>query len=227
MLRRLLLFLAAAVLLAAVVFWATLPDVGPLATDFPKSTAFMDRRRADLRREGRSTLLEYSPVPLSRISPLVQRAVVEAEDARFYEHAAVDWEAVRGAAHKDWRKREPLSGGSTLTQQLAKNLYLSPARTPWRKLREWAIARRLEGRLSKTRILELYLNVIELGPKTYGVEAAARRYFGKPASALTAREAAMIAAIIPSPRIYDPVRHRDRVERRAARILRRMNAEVK
>jgi monofunctional biosynthetic peptidoglycan transglycosylase len=227
MLRRALLVLAAAVFLAAAAFWATLPDVGSLATDFPKSTAFMEIRRAELRRQGMRAVLEYSPVPLSRISSLVQRAVVEAEDARFYEHAGIDWDAVRGAAHKDWRKREPLSGGSTLTQQLAKNLYLSPARTPWRKLREWAIARRLEARLSKKRILELYLNVIELGPKTYGVEAAARRYFGKPAANLSAREAAMIAAIIPSPRIYDPVRHRDRVERRAARILRRLKAADK
>ena len=113
-------------------------------------------------------------------------------------------------------------GGSTLTQQLAKNLYLSPARTPWRKLREWAIARRLERTLSKARILELYLNVIELGPRTYGVEAASRRYFSKPASELSPREAATLAAMIPSPRIYDPVRHPERLERRARRILRWM-----
>jgi monofunctional biosynthetic peptidoglycan transglycosylase len=114
------------------------------------------------------------------------------------------------------------AGGSTITQQLAKNLYLSPARTPWRKLRELAIARRLEGRLSKKRILELYLNVIEFGPRTFGVEAAARRYMGKSARDLSRAEAARLAAVIPSPRIYDPLRHPDRVARRAQRILRGM-----
>jgi monofunctional biosynthetic peptidoglycan transglycosylase len=152
------------------------------------------------------------------------RAVIAAEDARFYEHEGVDWEAVRGAAERDWRRKRLGMGGSTVTQQLAKNLYLSPARTPWRKLREWAIARRLENTLSKKRILELYLNVIELGPRTFGVEAASRRYFGKPASELSPREAATLAAMIPAPRTFDPVRHPERLERRVRRILRGMGA---
>jgi monofunctional biosynthetic peptidoglycan transglycosylase len=222
MLRKLVLAFLAALLLGVALFWATLPDVAPLAREFPKTTAFMERRKARLEKDGESTRLEYTPVPMSRIAPSLARAVIVAEDARFYEHEGVDWEAVRGAVERDLRKGELDVGGSTLTQQLAKNLYLSPARTPWRKLREWAIARRLERALSKKRILELYLNVIELGPRTYGAEAAARRYFHKPAAELTAREAATLAAIIPSPRIYDPVRHRQRVERRAERILRRM-----
>jgi monofunctional biosynthetic peptidoglycan transglycosylase len=222
MIRRILLIFLAAVLFAAALFWVTLPDVAPLAKQFPKTTAFMELRKARLAKEGQSASLEYSPVPMSRIAPVLARAVVVAEDARFYEHEGVDWEAVRGAFERDWKRRELGAGGSTLTQQLAKNLYLSPARTPWRKLREWAIARRLERTLSKPRILELYLNVVEFGPRTYGAEAASRRYFHKPAAALTAREAATLAAIIPSPRIYDPVRHRQRVERRANRILRRM-----
>jgi monofunctional glycosyltransferase len=182
----------------------------------------MERRQRDLRREGKSAALEYRPVPLSQISPLLRRAVVAAEDARFYEHGGVDWAAVREAAGKNIEQRRLGVGGSTLTQQLAKNLYLSPARTPWRKLRELAIAKRLEERLGKKRILELYLNVIEFGPRTYGAEAASIRYFGKRASALTAREAATLAAIIPSPRVYDPIRHPARVERRANRILRRL-----
>jgi monofunctional glycosyltransferase len=222
MLRKVLLALLVSVLLGAGLFWITLPDVAPLAKGFPKTTAFMERRKARLAREGQSTKLEYAPVPMSRIAPALARAVVVAEDARFYEHEGVDWEAVKGAFERDWKKKELGAGGSTLTQQLAKNLYLSPARTPWRKLREWAIARRLERKLSKARILELYLNVVEFGPRTYGAEAAARRYFHKPAAALAPREAATLAAIIPSPRIYDPVRHRQRVERRASRILRRM-----
>lgn len=222
MLRRVLVAALILLLAGAALFWATLPDVAPLAKGFPKTTAFMERRKARLAKEGQSARLEYLPVPLSRISPSLARAVIVAEDARFYEHQGVDWEAVREAATEAWKEKELGKGASTLTQQLAKNLYLSPARTPWRKLREWAIARRLEGTLSKKRILELYLNVVEFGPRTYGAEAAARRYFQKPAAALTPREAATLAAIIPSPRIYDPVRHPQRVERRANRILRRM-----
>jgi monofunctional biosynthetic peptidoglycan transglycosylase len=221
-LRRAALLLAAVLVAAAALFWVTLPDVSSLKREFPKTTAFMERRRAELRREGGSAALDYRPVPLSRISPDLRRAVVVAEDARFYEHAGVDWTAVRAAAERDWQRRGLGAGGSTLTQQLAKNLYLSPSRTPWRKLREWAIARRLESTLTKTRILELYLNVVEFGARTYGAEAAARHYFGKSAAELSPREAATLAAVIASPRVYDPVRHRMRVERRANRILRGM-----
>src|SRR5450755_4190812 len=220
--RRTLVFALVVLLAAAALFWLTLPDVMPLAHAFPKTTAFMERRKDALARAGKSTAIEYRPVPLARISPSLRRAVIVAEDARFYEHQGVDWTAVRAAAERDWQRRELGMGGSTLTQQLAKNLYLSPARTPWRKLREWAITRRLERSLTKSRILELYLNVVEFGARTYGAEAAARRYFGKPASDLSPREAATLAAVIPSPRIYDPVRHRARVERRADRILRGM-----
>ncbi|HEY6930747.1 MAG TPA: monofunctional biosynthetic peptidoglycan transglycosylase [Thermoanaerobaculia bacterium] len=214
---------AGALLLAAVVlFFATLPDVHPLARSFPKTTAFMDLRREALARAGQNPRLEWIPVPISRISPWLRRAVVAAEDARFYQHGGVDWDAVRGAAGKDWQRGALRVGASTITQQLAKNLYLSPSRTLWRKLREFAITRELESTLSKERILELYLNVVEFGPRTYGAEAAARRYFGKTAESLSAHESATLAAVIPSPRIYDPVRHPQRVERRAQRILRQM-----
>ena len=220
--RRFLLVLSAALIAAAALFWLTLPDVAPLARDWPKTTSFMERRKEQLAREGKPTRLEWTPVPLSRIAPAMQRAAVVAEDARFWEHDGVDWEAMRGAAEKNLEKGALKVGGSTITQQLAKNLYLSPARTPWRKLRELAIARRLESELSKKRILELYLNVIEFGTHTFGVEAAARRYMGKPAKDLSREEAATLAAVIPSPRIYDPVTHKDRVARRAQRILRWM-----
>lgn len=224
MLKRVALVVGSLLMAAAIVFYATLPDVKPLATSWPKTTAFIERRKAELARAGEPTRLEWVPVPLSRISPYLRQAVVAAEDARFYEHDGVDWEAIRGALEKDWEKRRLSAGASTITQQLAKNLYLSSARTPWRKLKEWAITRRLERLLPKERILELYLNVVELGRRTYGVEAAARRYFGKSAASLTPREAAMLAAMLPSPRIYDPVRHASRVERRARRILRWMRA---
>ena len=222
MFRRLALLGGAAFVLALALFAVTLPDVRPLATRFPETTAFMERRRASLAQSGLSTRLEWSPVPISRISPSLQRAVVAAEDARFWEHEGVDWEAVRTAAAHDWSRGRISHGGSTITQQLAKNLYLSPARTPWRKVREWAIARRLEKELTKRRILELYLNVVEFGVRTYGAEAAARKYFGKSASALSPSEAATLAAMIPSPRLYDPVRHPGRNERRARRIRRWM-----
>jgi monofunctional biosynthetic peptidoglycan transglycosylase len=196
-----------------------------LKREFPRTTAFMERRKAELRSAGQDTRLEWAPVPLSRISPHLVRAVVFAEDARFYEHGGVDWQAVRGALERDWGERNLRHGASTITQQLAKNLYLSPRRTPWRKLREWEIARMLEAALPKTRILELYVNVVELGPRTFGAEAAARRYFGKPASSLSELEAATLAAVIPSPRLYDPVRHPQRVARRALQILRFMGSE--
>ncbi|HMA18460.1 MAG TPA: monofunctional biosynthetic peptidoglycan transglycosylase [Thermoanaerobaculia bacterium] len=222
MIRKLALAMGAAVALGVAVFVATLPDVRPLARRFPQTTAFMERRRASLAGSGMSSRLEWSPIPISRISPSLQRAVVAAEDSRFWEHEGVDWEAIRTAALEDWNRGRISHGGSTITQQLAKNLYLSPARTPWRKLREWAIARRLERELSKRRILELYLNVVEFGVRTYGAEAAARRYFGKSASALAPSEAATLAAMIPSPRLYDPIRHPRRVERRARRIQRWM-----
>jgi monofunctional biosynthetic peptidoglycan transglycosylase len=220
--RRLALILAAAAVAAAVLFWATLPDVRPLATQWPRTTSFMERRKAKLVREGQRPVLDWRPVPLSRISPELRRAVVVAEDARFWEHEGVDWEALRGALEKNFEKGDVKVGGSTITQQLAKNLYLSPARTPWRKLRELVIARRLEKELTKKRILELYLNVIEFGPRTFGVEAASRKYLGKSAAGLDREQAATLAAVIPSPRIYDPVRHPDRVARRARRILKWM-----
>ena len=222
MFLRILLIAAAAGLLALAVFFATLPDVRPLRTSWPATTAFLERRKAELAREGVSTRIEWTPVPMSRIARSLAHAVVVAEDARFYEHSGVDWDAVRNALEKNLDRGNLKVGGSTITQQLAKNLYLSPARSPWRKLREWAIARRLESTLTKRRILELYLNVIEFGPRTFGAEAAAHRFFHKPAASLSEGEAATLAAVIPSPRIYDPVRHPDRVERRARRILRWM-----
>ena len=221
-LRRAALALAGLLVVAGAVFWLSLPDVTPLKTQWPKTTAFMERRRVELRRSGGGDRLDWSPVPLSAIAPDLSRAVIAAEDARFREHGGIDWVAVREAVRKNYQKGNVKVGGSTITQQLAKNLFLSPSRTPWRKLKELAIARRLERCLGKDRILELYLNVIEFGRRTYGAEAASRLYFGKSARDLTREEAATLAAVIPSPRIYDPLRHRERVERRSRRILARM-----
>ena len=209
-----------ALVAAAALFFATLPDVASLARRDPATTAFIERRKAELRRAGRSDRIDRIVVPLSRIAPVLRRAVILTEDQNFYRHHGVDWEATRSAIETDIDKRRLRLGGSTITQQLAKNLYLSPARTPWRKAREIAIALEMERLLSKHRILEIYLNAIEWGERCYGAEAASRLYFGHPASGLTDREAAILAAMIASPRLYRPGRHSGRLERRAARILR-------
>ena len=204
---------------AAAAFVLTLPDVSRLRSSTPKTTAFIEQRRARLRREKHGDRIERIVVPLSAISPWMRRAAILTEDENFYLHNGVDWAATKLALETDLGQGKIRIGGSTITQQLAKNLYLSPARNPWRKLREMAIAAKMEATLPKNRILELYLNSIEWGERTYGVEAASRRYFGHPASALTARESAMLAAMIASPRLFDPRTHPRRLERRTARIL--------
>ncbi len=210
-------------LLAAAAFvWGfalTLPDVAALRTRTPATTAFIEARKAKLRREGKSDRIDRLVVPLARISPLLRRAAVVTEDANFYTHHGVDWSATKAAVESDIQKGQWKVGGSTITQQLAKNLYLTPSRNPWRKAREIAIAWKMERELPKERILELYLNSIEWGERTYGAEAASRRYFGHGAASLSPQEAATLAAMIASPRLFDPRRHPKRLERRAARIL--------
>jgi monofunctional biosynthetic peptidoglycan transglycosylase len=204
---------------AAAAFVLTLPDVSRLRSATPRTTAFIEQRRAKLREGGRSDRIERIVVPLAAISPWMRRAAILTEDENFYLHNGIDWAATKLALETDLGQGRIRIGGSTITQQLAKNLYLSPSRSPWRKLREMAIAAKMERTLSKSRILELYLNSIEWGDRTYGVEAASRRYFGHPASALTTRESATLAAMIASPRLFDPRRHPRRLERRTARIL--------
>lgn len=182
--------------------WITLPDPRGYVSEWPERTAYMERWLEGAEAGGRS--VEYRPVPLSRIPETLRRAVLVSEDAGFYGHGGFDWHEVGAAIREAWEEREMPRGASTITQQLARNLYLSPSRNPFRKLREALITRRIESRLSKNRILELYLSVIEFGPGVYGVEAASRRYFGKSVSALTRREAAELAATIPSPRGNNP-----------------------
>jgi len=217
---RWVLIVLLVIVAGAALFFAILPNVAALARRDPPTTAFIEQRKAALRKEGRSDHIERIPVPLTRISPFLRRAVVLTEDQNFFRHHGVDWEATRLALESDFEKRRLRVGGSTITQQLAKNLYLSPARTPWRKLREMAIAIEMERLLSKNRILELYLNSIEWGERCYGAEAAAQRYFRHSASTLNASEAATLAAMIASPRLYRPGRNSGRLERRERRILR-------
>jgi monofunctional biosynthetic peptidoglycan transglycosylase len=165
-------------------------------------------------------------VGYNRISPELKRAVLVAEDAAFWDHEGVDLEQLQESLETDWARGRLLRGGSTITQQLAKNLYLSPSKNPLRKLRELIIARRLEAELKKSRILELYLNEIEWGDGIYGVEAAARTYFHKSAGELDSSEAALLAAAIINPRLLNPARPTPRLIRRQQLILRRMGAVV-
>ena len=198
----------------------TLPDVSVLEKSNPTSTALMESRQAQAKELGRSIPQRWTWAPLSRISPHLQRAVIAAEDASFFIHEGFDWEGIRDAALHNLESGEMKRGGSTITQQLAKNLYLSPERSLFRKAREALITRSLEHRLSKERILELYLNVAEWGNGVYGAEAAARHHFGKSATDLTLDEAAWLAAILPSPRQYDPLRKTAALTRRHQRVLR-------
>jgi monofunctional biosynthetic peptidoglycan transglycosylase len=224
--RRILVGCAAmvgALLLAALALWWSLPDVEPLRTANPASTAFIDLRRSQAADRGRVLDVRWSWRPLARISPLLQRAVVHAEDARFFEHEGVDWEAVKKTAEQDWKSRSLRRGGSTITQQLAKNLYLSPRRSPIRKLRELLIAWRLEAALDKERILEIYLNIAEWGDGVFGAEAAARRWYGRSAARLTADQAARLAVALPNPFDRSPRTRSRRLDRKAARIVRALH----
>jgi monofunctional biosynthetic peptidoglycan transglycosylase len=212
-------FLGLVVLSAAglLVLWLTLPDVGWLKAKNPDTTAFIELRK---REGGKGFKLRWTWRPLSRISPLLRRAVVHAEDGRFFQHEGVDWEAVKKTAEQNWQEKSLHRGGSTITQQLAKNLFLSPSRNPIRKLRELLISWRLEDSLSKDRILELYLNIAEWGPGVFGAEAAARHWYGVSAAELSAAQAARLAVALPNPHTRSPRARSKMLDRKAARLVR-------
>ncbi|GIU82773.1 MAG: monofunctional biosynthetic peptidoglycan transglycosylase [Acidobacteria bacterium] len=224
--------------------YLTFPNIKKLRYENPTTTALIEARLAQARAEGREPKKFMIWTPIDRISPNLQRAVIAGEDARFVEHHGFDWEAIQKAwdeavkeAEKeakeegdndpnDWIPSLPSfkRGASTITQQLAKNLYLSEERSFVRKAREAVITYFLERELSKRRILEIYLNVIEWGDGIYGAEAAARTYFKKSASDLTPSEAAYLAAMIPSPlNVFNPKKNPKRVARRQKIILRSLN----
>jgi monofunctional glycosyltransferase len=202
--------------------WITLPDVRPLRKTNPTSTAFMRMRADEDRAAGRSPHASQRWVGYGEISPMLKRAVLVSEDAAFWQHDGVDYEEMRLALETDWSKGGFLRGASTITQQLAKNLYLSSSKNPARKITELLIARRLEAELPKARIFEIYLNVIEWGDGIWGAEAAARTYFGVPASALSPEQAALLAGAIINPRVYSPAHPNARLLRRQQIILGRM-----
>jgi monofunctional biosynthetic peptidoglycan transglycosylase len=182
----------------------------------------MKARSQEAHERGRSLKPLWTWVPLARISPHLQRAVIVSEDASFYSHEGFDWEGIRDAALRNWKAGRLRRGGSTITQQLAKNLYLSSDKTLLRKANEALITYELERRLGKHRILELYLNVVEWGRGVYGAEAAAQHHFGKSALDITPEEAALLAAMLPSPRSYDPLRMTRYLAVRQQQILRWM-----
>lgn len=218
-----LLFLLGLPLAGVGLYWlVTFPDVARLAKTNPRSTALMWTRMSEAREQGHLAKPEWTWVPLSEISPALQRAVIVAEDASFYNHDGFDWEGLREAAVRNLGAGKLERGGSTITQQLAKNLYLSSEKRVLRKAREALITRALEQHLTKKRILELYLNVVEWGRDVYGAEAAALHHFGKSASDLTLDEAALLAAILPAPRRHDPLEITPYLVKRQQHILRWM-----
>jgi monofunctional glycosyltransferase len=195
-----------------------------LRKENPGKTALMEQRADEAQSEGKGFALQQQWVPMSRISPNLVHAVITSEDGTFYEHAGIDWYELDKSIEKDIEKGKPARGGSTITQQLAKNLFFSTSKSYGRKLKELIVALRMERQLSKKRILELYLNVIEWGPGIFGAEAASRRYFGKPASQLSREEAACMAAVIPSPLKHAPNSGSAYVARRSSLILTRMSS---
>lgn len=188
----------------------------------PSSSAFMVDRLEIIQEEKPEAELKYQWVDYSKISSNLKRAVIASEDAKFVDHEGFDWEGIEKAYEKNLKKGKIVAGGSTISQQLAKNLFLSTKRTPWRKGEEALITVMLENILSKQRILEIYLNVIEWGNGVFGAEAASRHYYKTSAAKLNSAQAAKLAAMIPNPRFYDAHKSTSYLNRRTASIQSRM-----
>jgi monofunctional biosynthetic peptidoglycan transglycosylase len=188
----------------ALLYFLLMPNVSRLKTENPGKTSFMEIHERDAKRRGRSFRIYQVWVPLARISPTLIKAVLIAEDDKFWSHEGFDYEAMKKALERDIKSGKFKLGGSTISQQLARNLYLTPEKSLLRKGREALITWRIERALSKKRILELYLNVAEWGEGIYGIEAASRHYYGKASLALTPEESARLAAVLPHPRRYSP-----------------------
>jgi monofunctional biosynthetic peptidoglycan transglycosylase len=201
--------------------WIIWPDVGRVADHDPRSTAFIDRYR-DL--EGQTAPLEWRWVDGDAISKELRHAVIVGEDIEFFEHNGFALGELKSAVEDTVRERKPLRGASTITQQLAKNLWLSPSRNPLRKVKEAVLTLQLERELSKERILEVYLNVVEFAPGVYGAEAAALARFDRAAKGLSRRQAAELAACLPSPSSCAPGQEDDAYRDRVERIKRRVKS---
>ena len=193
----------------------------------PATSSFMDNRLEVMQNKNPDAELQHQWVPYSKISNHLKRALIAAEDAKFVDHEGFDWEGIQKAYEKNLRKGKIVAGGSTISQQLAKNLFLSTKRTPWRKGEEALITIMLEKMMDKERIFEIYLNVIEWGNGVFGAEAAARHYYQVGAGRLSKEQAASLAAMVPNPRYYDKHREARGLLRKTGIILGRMdNAEI-
>lgn len=221
--RRALVLGCAALVVAALAWLAWIVGhIGWYRYQPPGETAFMAQRMEEARAKNAAAPLRYRWVPYGRISVNLKRAMIASEDAKFVDHRGFDWDGMQKALEKNQKKGRIVGGGSTITQQLAKNLFLSPERSYWRKAEEAAITVLLEAMLPKQRIFELYLNVIEWGNGIFGAEAAAQRYFGIPAAQLSAEQAARLAAMTPSPRAFERRPQSDYLDGRVTTILARM-----
>ncbi|MEM7481761.1 MAG: monofunctional biosynthetic peptidoglycan transglycosylase [Acidobacteriota bacterium] len=215
--RRILVLVGAALALYGLWQLAAWPKVGSLVEKTPTTTAFIERYETNHDAEA-----QWTPVPYAAISPHLKRAVLVAEDIEFFSHNGFAHREIAAALEQAWQEKAMPRGASTISQQLVKNLYLSPSRNPLRKIKEALLTRQLEGALGKHRILELYLNVVEFGPGIYGAEAAARHYFGMSAAALSPRQGAMLAASLSRPSTWNPSRSSRGYSHRIALIERRM-----
>jgi monofunctional biosynthetic peptidoglycan transglycosylase len=222
-LRTLALALAGALILTVGYQVWTWPDVAALARQRPMSTAFIERYREQQRVKGRNDRVDWRWVPYGSIAPSLKRAVLVAEDVNFFSHRGFDVAEIEKALREAVEEGESPRGASTITQQLAKNLWLSPSRHPYRKLKEAILTWQLERTLGKRRIFELYLNVVEFGPGVFGAEAASRRYFSKTAADLGEDESAQLAASLPNPATWHPGAPSRTYQRRVAAIRRRMD----
>jgi monofunctional biosynthetic peptidoglycan transglycosylase len=188
----------------------------------PSTSAFMEDRLEVMQDKNPAAKLKHKWVPYSKISANLKRALIASEDAKFVDHEGFDWEGIQKAYAKNRKHGKIVAGGSTISQQLAKNLFLSTKRTPWRKGEEIIITLMLEAVMDKQRIFEIYLNVIEWGDGVFGAEAAARHYFGVSAARLSPEQAARLAAMVPNPRYYDRHRQASGMLRKTLIILDRM-----
>ena len=189
----------------------------------PSSSAFMESRLEAMQEKRPDAELQHQWVPYAKISNNLKQALIASEDAKFVDHEGFDWEGIQKAYEKNLKKGKIVAGGSTISQQLAKNLFLSGKRTPWRKLEEATITVMLEKTMDKQRIFEIYLNVIEWGDGVFGAEAAARHYYRISAGQLSTEQAARLAAMVPNPRYYDKHREARGLLRKTEIILKRMN----
>ena len=191
-------------------------------THNPAASAFMNEQLAKLQEDDPNAELRQKWVPYDRISPNLKKALIVAEDAKFVDHVGFDWDGMEAAFEKNLKKGRIVAGGSTISQQLAKNLFLSDKRTPWRKMEEALITVMLEAVMDKRRIFEIYLNVIEWGNGVFGAEAASHHYFHVSAARLGPAQAAKLAAMVPNPRFYDDNRNAPGLGRKTRIILRRL-----